>query len=333
MQQTTNLENTPIPELLKLFLSKDLKTVGKKLFQEENFTLPEKNNKQIAIIGSGPAGLSLATILTLKGFDITIFEGQHKIGGVLRYGTPDFKLDKAILDDLESKLKELGVKIRPNIMIGKNITIDDLRRDGFKAIFIGTGAWTPKKLNIRGESLANVHFAIDYLKSPSSYDLGEKVVVIGAGNMAMDVARTAIRNEAKEVTIFYKNGEDDIIADEVETNAAKEEGIKFEFYKEPREFTAEGINYVHNDDTRARDFKEANSVLVAVGQKARDLIVKNNSRIEVAKGGLIVTDENGKTTREGIFASGNVSTSKENIEDLNFCKNIATSIEEYVNSL
>ena len=140
---------------------------------------------QVAIIGSGPAGITIAFILARRGIHVTIYESHERIGGVLRYGIPEFRLPKTILERLKEKLLELGVVIRPNTLIGPHITIDELFRDGFGAIFIGTGVWRPNKLNIPGESLGHVHYAIDYLKDPSVYLLGKRVVVIGAGNVAM----------------------------------------------------------------------------------------------------------------------------------------------------
>ena len=190
------------------------------------FEKPIQNGRNIAIIGSGPAGISLAMIMALKGYNVTMYEGNEKIGGVLRFGIPDFRLDKTILDKIEETLVKIGVKIRKNIMIGKNITIDDLQRDGFDAIFIGTGVWAPRKLGIKGESLGNVHFAIDYLKTPKAYDLGKKVVIIGAGNVAMDVARTVIRNGARDVSIMYRKGEADMPAEKIEIAHAKIEDRK-----------------------------------------------------------------------------------------------------------
>ena len=155
----------------------------------------EPNGKRVAIIGSGPAGLTIAVILARYGYDVTIFESHDKIGGVLRYGIPEFRLPKSVLDDFEYRhLRLKDIKVRPNTDVGKALKIDDLFRDGFKAIFIGTGVWRPNTLHIKGESLGHVHFAINYLQNPDVYHLGNRVVVIGAGNAAMDVARTAIRH-------------------------------------------------------------------------------------------------------------------------------------------
>ena len=149
---------------------------------------------RVAIIGSYPAGITIAIILARYGYQVTIFEGKDKIGGVLRYGIPEFRLPKTVLDDIEYRHLALkGIKIRPNTTIGGAIGIDDLFRDGYKSIFIGTGVWKPNSLHIKGETFGNVHFGINYLNNPDSYHLGETVIVIGAGNAAMDVARTAKR--------------------------------------------------------------------------------------------------------------------------------------------
>ena len=154
---------------------------------------PKTNPYRIGIIGAGPAGLTLAIILARRGYKITIIDSKDKIGGVLRYGIPEFRLPKALLDKLLLRMQELGIQFRPNTLIGPTITIDDMFTDGYQAIFIGTGVWNPNKLRIPGETLGNVHFAIDYLKNPDSYtQLGQKVLIIGAGNVAMDAARTIL---------------------------------------------------------------------------------------------------------------------------------------------
>lgn len=152
-----------------------------------------KKGQRVAIIGSGPAGITISVLLARRGYDVTIFESREKIGGVLRYGIPEFRLPKSILDRYQKQLIKLGIKIRPNTAIGRTLTVDDLQRDGYEAIFIGTGVWKPKAMGIPGESLGHVNYAIDYLVDPDVYDLGDNLVVIGAGNSAMDVARTALR--------------------------------------------------------------------------------------------------------------------------------------------
>ena len=371
--------NTPIPDMIRLFLDGEIKEAGQLLFENNplslicslvcphekhceghcvlnkklspvsvgsiehyissrymndiSFEKPAYNGHDIAIIGSGPAGIALAFIMAAKGYGVTMYDAHDKIGGVLRYGIPEFRLDKKILDQIVEKLLALGVVIRPNTFIGKNINICDLQRDGFKAIFIGTGVWSPKKLDIKGESLGHVHFAIDYLKNPSVYNLGKKVVVLGAGNVAMDVARTAIRNGAEEVRIMYRRGKKDMPAEYHEIQSAKIDGIKFDFYRSPKEITKEGIIYdIMTDEIDGDEgFESTDSVLVAISQNPRDLIVKNNSNIGIDERGLIVTDDYGRTTREGVFASGDVVTGARTVvEAVAFSKKVSEAIEKHI---
>lgn len=305
-----------------------------------------QKDKKVAIIGSGPAGITIAFILASRGYDITIFEAHDKIGGVLRYGIPEFRLPKEILDRIKEKLINLGIKIRPNTLIGPTITIDDLFRDGYKAVFIGTGVWKPRGLTLKGETLGHVHYAIDYLKNPSVYNLGKKVIIIGAGNVAMDVARTAIRHGARNVTIMFRAGEEHIEADKVEVEYSKIEGVRFEFYRMPLEITDEGINTVQTEVKIAEDgiltayvvenseqFYEADSVIIAVGQGPRANIVSTTKGIDVNTRGLLATDENGQTSREGVFASGDVVTgAKTVVEAVRLSKKVADVIDNYVKS-
>lgn len=302
-------------------------------------------NKKVAIVGSGPAGITIAIILAAKGYDITIFEGHDKIGGVMRYGIPEFRLPKVILDKLKDKLISMGVKIRPNTLIGPTITIDDIFRDGYKAVFIGTGVWNPKGLGIIGETLGHVHYAIDYLKSPKSYNLGSRVCIIGAGNVAMDVARTALRNGSKEVYIMYRKGLKSVQAEEIEVEYAKLDGVRFNFYQSPFEIVDEGVKYINTklvgEDEQGKEIiKEiegseaifkADSVILAIGQKPRTNIISSSKGIDVNNGGLVVTDECGRTTREGVFASGDVVTgAKTVVEAVGVSKIVADAIEEYI---
>lgn len=298
------------------------------------FEKSTKNGKKVAIIGSGPAGISLAVILGAKGYDITMYDAHDKIGGVLRYGIPDFRLNKDILDTIEAKLRQLDVTIRPNITIGKNITVGDLFRDDFKAVFIGTGVWAPKKLGIKGESLGHVHFAIDYLKNPSVYQLGHRVVVLGAGNVAMDVARTAVRHGAREVIIMYRKGMEDIPASHHEVECAKIDGVKFDLYKQPMEITEKGVIYSSTDNSGEEGLLEADSILIAISQSPKDNIIQTAKAIEVDGKGLVVTDESGRTTMEGVFASGDVVTGARTVvEAVAFSKRVAVAIEEYIDSI
>lgn len=304
-------------------------------------------NRRVAIIGSGPAGITIAILLAQKGYNITIFEAHDKIGGVLRYGIPEFRLPKNILDQLHDKLIDMGVKIRPNTLIGPYITVDDLFRDGYKAVFIGTGVWNPKTLNIKGETFGNVHYGIDFLKNPDAYNLGDRVCVVGAGNAAMDVARTAVRKGVKEVYIMYRKGEQDAPAEKVEVEYAKLDGVKFLYYRNPVEIVDEGIKYIEMQEVFDEEGKraivevegsegifQADSILVAVSQGPRTNIISTTKGIETQKSGLVHVDEFGRTSREGVFASGDVVTgAKTVVEAVRLSKKVAEAIDEYVNSL
>ena len=308
--------------------------ISSRYMNDVTFEKPPFNGHRIAIIGSGPAGIALAFIMAGKGYRVTMYDAHDKIGGVLRYGIPNFRLDKRILDQLVEKLVSLGVIIRPNTFIGKNINLCDLTRDGFDAIFLSTGVWSPKKLGIKGESLGHVHFAIDYLKNPSVYNLGQKVVVLGAGNVAMDVARTAIRNGVEEVRIMYRRGEQDMSAEKHEIQCAKIDGVKFDFYRNPIEITEEGIKYITTDENPQEGFEETDTVFISISQNPNDIITSNNARINVDEKGLYITDEYGRTTREGVFASGDAVTGARTVvEAVAFSKRAAQAIEEHIASL
>lgn len=314
----------------------------------ENVKLEKEKelDDRIAIIGGGPAGITIAFILAQKGYKITLFDSHDKIGGVMRYGIPEFRLPKGILDHYEERLIELGVKIRPNTLIGPVLTLDKLFYDGYKAVFIGTGVWNPKTLNIKGESLGNVHYAIDYLKSPEVYNLGEKVCVIGAGDVAMDSARTAIRNGAKEVYILYRKGIENVPATKAELEGAVKDGVKFEFFKSPTELTEEGVKYIATKNEVSEDgtvitvnidgeeglFK-CDSIIISVSQSPRNNIVSNTKGLETNRWGLLLANEFGHTTRDGVFASGDVVTgAKTVVEATAHAKIVAEEIEKYINS-
>ncbi len=304
-------------------------------------------DKRVAIIGSGPAGITISILLAQKGYNVTIFEAHDKIGGVLRYGIPEFRLSRDILDNIKEKLVEMGVKIRPNTMIGPYITIDDLFRDGYKAIFIGTGVWNPRTLNVKGETLGHVHYGIDYLKNPDVYDLGDRVTVVGAGNAAMDVARTAIRKGAKEVYVMYRKGEIDAPAEKLEVEYAKLDGVKFLYYKNPLEILEDGIRYEETKevfdaegnrtvtiDKGKEGVFNTDSVIIAVSQGPRSNIVSTTKGINTLSSGLVHVDECGRTSREGVFASGDVVTgAKTVVEAVRLSKKVAEAIDEYINSI
>ena len=322
----------------------DIETeISTKYLEEMEIENTPKTKDRVAIVGGGPAGITIAFILSQKGYKVTLFDAHEKIGGVLRYGIPEYRLPNKMIDKIEERLLDSGVVIRPNTLIGPVITIDKLFSDGYKAIFIGTGVWNPKTLNIKGETFGNVHYAIDYLKSPNVYRLGKRVAVIGAGNVAMDAARVAKRNGADEVYILYRKGEDDMPATGDEIREAKEDDIKFKHFVAPLEITEEGVKLVRTENIKGEDgrvqtkiledeeeFFECDSTIIAVSQAPKNNIVSHTESLETNKWGLLVTDEQGHTTREGVFGSGDVVTgAKTVVEAVANAKIVANAIEEY----
>jgi glutamate synthase (NADPH/NADH) small chain len=304
------------------------KYLDKKACQKEG-----KHLGKVAIVGSGPAGMSIAFLLSIKGYDITMYDANDQIGGVLRYGIPEFRLPKSLLDRLKDKLVEMGVIIRPNTLIGPVVTVHDLFRDGFDAVFIGTGVWNPRKLNIAGESLGHVHYAIDYLKSPDVYNLGDHVCVIGAGNVAMDAARTAIRQGTKKVTVMYRKGREEVSATNHEVESAINEGVCFKFWSSPIKLEEKSINYVEtkHDDKLIDKQIDVDSIIIAVSQGPKSNIVSKTKEIQTGDSGLVITDENGSTTKDGVFASGDVVTgAKTVVAAVEYSKIVADAIHKYV---
>lgn len=302
----------------------------------------ESNGMRVAIIGSGPAGITIAIILARYGYQVTIFEGKDKIGGVLRYGIPEFRLPKSVLDDIEYRHLELkGIKIRPNTTIGGAIGIDDLFRDGYKAIFVGTGVWKPNTLHIKGETFGNVHFGINYLNNPDSYRLGKRVIVIGAGNAAMDVARTAIRKGVEHLTCFSITKE--VAASHYEFSYAQLEGVQFEYNKRPVEIKDNGvifIDVIENEDGTFTDVEgteklyEADSTIISISQGPQNRIVNTTEGLKSTARGLLDADETGHTSRPGIFASGDVvNGARTVVEAVAHSKIVAESMHEYMQSL
>lgn len=298
----------------------------------------KKNGIKAAIIGSGPAGITIAVMLAKKGYDITLFESRDKIGGVMRYGIPEFRLPKTILDRYKRLLLDIGIKIRPNTTIGGALTIDDLFRDGYKAIFIGTGVWRPNKLNIKGESLGHVHYAIDYLTNPDSYDLGERLVIIGAGNAAIDVARTALRKGARSVSIYARRGT--AAAGKREVEYAMIDGVEFVYFKAPVEITDQGVVFESTEIDENGHVKiipgtqqlvAADSVIISVSQGPKNKIVSTTTGLDVDRKGLAVVNASGRTTRQGIFASGDVVTGpKTVVEAVAYSKEVAAAMDAYM---
>lgn len=312
----------------------------------ENIKLekPKQNGVKVAVVGSGPAGITVALNLALRGYSVTIFEKNERIGGILTYGIPAFRLPRFNISLLEKRLKELGVKIKFNALIGPVVTLSKLFEDGYKSIFIGTGVWNPRRLDIKGETFGHVHYAIDYLRSPNRYDLGNKVVVIGAGNVAMDAARSAKYFGANEVYVAYRRGFENMTATKHEISEAKEEGVLFKTFKAPYEIVDDGIIFentklIENEDGTtslvtvedSKELFECDSILIAVSQSPKNTIVINNKGLDVKKGGLLLTDEAGLTTREGVYACGDVTNgAKTVIQAVVDAKNVCDSMDKYL---
>lgn len=315
--------------------------ISEAYFDKLDFGEIKKNGIHVGVIGGGPAGMTIAILLARKGYEITMFESREKIGGVLRYGIPQFRLPKQLLERYKTLMLSLGIKIRPNTSIGTTITIDDLFRDGYKAIFIGTGVWKPNTLHIKGESLGNVHFAINYLTNPDVYTLGDSLNVIGAGNSAMDVARTALRHGCRKVTVFSRS--EKLAASVTEVEYAKFDGVRFVTGVEPVEITDDGTIFasVERDENGVRrriegseKFYPASSTIIAVSQGPRDRIVSTTTGLDVTDRGLLVTNTYGRTTRDGIFAAGDVVLGARTVvEAVNYSKQVAEAMDEYLGGL
>ena len=311
----------------------------------ENDIKPEKaegtNGHKVAVIGSGPAGLTCAGDLAKLGYDVTVFEALHELGGVLVYGIPEFRLpkQKVVAKEID-KVKELGVKFETNVVIGKSTTIDQLiEEEGFEAVFIGSGAGLPKFMGIPGENANGVFSANEYLTRNNlmkafddSYDTpiaaGKKVAVVGGGNVAMDAARTALRLGA-DVHIVYRRSEEELPARVEEVHHAKEEGVIFDLLTNPVEILVDDNGYVKGmkcvkmalgePDASGRrrpvvvegsEFEmELDTVIMSLGTSPNPLISSTTEGLEVNKWKCIVADEEtGKTTKEGVYAGGDAVT-------------------------
>ena len=297
-----------------------------------------KNGKRIAVVGAGPAGITIAILMACRGYKVTIFEVKEKIGGIMRYGIPEFRLPKSILDRYYVKMKELGILFRPNFALGGSTGVEDLLRDGYHAVFIGTGTWRPYQLHIPGETFGNVHYGINYLNNPDVYDLGERVLVIGAGNAAMDVARTAIRKGSRHVTVYSIT--EIAAASPKEVEYAKLDGVEFEYLQTAIEIRDEGAiicDVEWTEDGKLVKKEEtarlvpADSIIISISQGPQDRIVNRDKELQVDDRGLLKTDANGETTMPGIFASGDVVTgAKTVVEAVKYSKMIADAMDEYV---
>ena len=275
----------------------------------------EPNGKSVAVIGSGPAGMTGAIILARNGFDVTIFEERCYIGGMLYYGIPEFRLPKSILHRYQDRMVEMGIHIRPNTTISDALNIGTLFRDGYGAVMACTGVWRPKTLGIRGESLPNVHFGISYLTNPSAFHLGETVAIIGMGNVAMDVARTALRHGARRV-ILYARGKH-IAASSEEVQFAQLDGAEMVFGKMIDHITPAGPVFrssVFDENDKVTGYEEeldavkADATIIAVSQGPKDRLLLTTDGLEKAESGMLAVNGDFMTTVPGVFAAGDVVT-------------------------
>ena len=313
-------------------------------FYLETLTAPEieKNGIKVAVAGAGPAGIVMTLLLLLNGYDVTLFEAQDNIGGVLRYGIPPFRLPRDLLDMYKDLMIRLGVHFRPNTRIGTNIRIEDLFPDGYKAVFVAAGTGRPNKLGLLGETLGHVHFAIDYLKSPETFNLGKQVCIVGAGNVAIDAARTAIRRERSHVTILHFMGEEDMTANRDEIEMAEIDGVEFIHYAQAVRIQEDSVRCVRvrrieNEDGSVsfeEDYTEtfdvpADAVILAIGQgPGADL---HTGSIQLTQRGLLEVNEWGETSTPGVFAAGDIVTGpKTVVEAVAFTKKVFKRMEEYL---
>ena len=298
----------------------------------------EKKEQKAAVIGAGPAGMTVAIKLAQQGYGVTIFEWKDKIGGIMQYGIPEFRLPKSILDRYQIRLQELDVKVRPNTTIGAVLKIEDLLRDGYASVFIGTGVWKAHNLGIEGECLGNVFFGIDYLANASAYNLGEKVAVIGMGNAAMDVARTALRNGARQVTMYARGTR--VAASSHEVEYTKLDGAEFAFGYAIQSINEKGPVFkksILDEEGKVIGTEdeliqiEADSTIISISQGPRRKLIRTTLGLEGGDNGLLIVDENYMTTKEGVFAAGDViSGSKTVVHAVDGAKKAAEAMIKYM---
>ena len=301
----------------------------------------KKNGKKVAVVGSGPSGITCAGELIKKGYDVTVFEALHKAGGVLSYGIPEFRLPKALVAREIKSVEDLGVDIETNVIVGRSVTIDELMEDGYEAVFVGSGAGLPRFLNIPGENLLGVYSANEFLtrvnlmkgykfpEVPTPVKVGKRVAVVGAGNVAMDAARTAKRLGAEEVYIVYRRSEEEAPARLEELHHAKEEGIIFKFLNNPAAIVGDDNGWVKGMEIIKQELGEPDAsgrrrpvpvegsnyildvetVIVAIGQSPNPLIRQTTPGLECQKwGGIIVNEETMESSKENVYAGGDTVT-------------------------
>ena len=326
-------------------------------------TKPIPNGKRVAVIGSGPAGLTAAGDLAKKGYSVTVFEALHLAGGVLVYGIPEFRLPKDIVKAEIENLKKLGVEINTNMVIGKILTIDELMEMGYEAVFVGSGAGLPRFMGIKGESLNGVYSANEFLTrinlmkaykedSKTPVHRGKKVAVVGGGNVAMDAARCAMRLGAEEVYIVYRRSMDELPARKEEVEHAIEEGVIFKTLVNPKEIfgdengSVKGLRAVKMElgepdesgrrrpvEIKGSEFEiEVDSVIISIGTSPNPLIRSTTPGLETNKKGcIVVKDESGLTSRTAVYAGGDAVTGAATvILAMGAGKNAAAAIDEYL---
>lgn len=335
-------------------------------YHNENVTgqidVPKLNGHKCAIIGAGPSGLACAGDLAKMGYKVTVFEALHLAGGVLVYGIPEFRLPKSIVQREIDNLKELGVEVDTNIVIGKTVEIDELFEQGYEAIFVGSGAGLPRFMNIPGENLKGVYSANEFLtrvnlmkayKNDSDTPIkhSKNVAIVGGGNVAMDAARCAKRLGAENVFIVYRRGEEEMPARKEEVEHAKEEGIIFKTLTNPREIVGNEHKFVTgmkciqmelgepDESGRRKPIEKADSefmldvdcVIMAIGTSPNPLIRNTTEGLETNKHGCFIADEDGRTSREGVFAGGDAVTGAATvILAMGAGKKAAKAMDEYI---
>ncbi|MDD5436837.1 MAG: NADPH-dependent glutamate synthase [Candidatus Omnitrophica bacterium] len=341
---------------------------------KKNLDVPAEKDERLskiktAVIGSGPAGLACAGELARHGISVTLFEGLHKTGGVLRYGIPPFRMPRDILDFEIDSLKKMGVDIVPNRLIGRIKTVEELFKEGYRAVFLGLGAGIPSFLGIRGEDLCNIYSANEFLtrvnlmsayKFPEFHtpvNIGRHVIVIGGGNTAMDAARSALRlqklnNIAPDTTIVYRRTEIEMPARRLEIEHAKEEGVKFRFLVKPEELSGDEKGFVKKlrclectlgspdgsgrrrpVETAGSDFEmDCDMAVIAIGLKANELLTKVTPELKLDKYGDVVVDkETMATSIKGVFAGGDIVGGEGTvIEAMGMAKKASKAIVDYL---
>lgn len=312
--------------------------------------LPQKTRGKVAIIGAGPAGLTVAGDLAREGFNVVVYEGQGEAGGVLLYGIPEYRLPHEIVRREVRKIEALGVSFIYNMLVGKDITVDEMFDHGFEAVFIGSGTAIPKTLDIPGINLHKVIQSSYFLRMVYLFQSesigrsrvplveGEDVVVLGAGNVAIDTARTAIRMGANSVTIVYYRGIENMSALKTEYNEAVEEGVQFRWHTDTKEFIGENnkLTAVRIATAEGEEILKIDRVLLAIGAKPANKIVSTTLGIEVNEQGYVKTTDHpyGMTSRKGVFAGGDVvHTPQTVVLAMREAKEVAKGIAKYVDAV